>query len=137
LFYSGNFSKARGMGKVVQVQPQQHSLDKIKWALVWGIVLVCSVGNIYYRDAFSFSMRVSVMIVLGLVAFFLASSTIKGQIALKFIKDARSEMRKIVWPTRQETTQTTLVVAAFVVVMSLILWGFDVLFASIINRIVG
>lgn len=125
------------MGKVVQVQPQQHSLDKIKWALVWGIVLVCAVGNLYYHDTFSLSIRVSVMIVLGLLAFLTVSSTFKGQVALKFIKEARSEMRKIVWPTRQETTQTTLVVAAFVVVMSLILWGIDVLFASIINRIVG
>lgn len=82
-------------------------------------------------------MRFSIIIVVSILAFFVAGSTVKGRRALEFVKSARSEMRKIVWPTRQETTQTTLVVAVFVVVMSLVLWGFDVLFASIINRIVG
>jgi preprotein translocase subunit SecE len=41
------------------------------------------------------------------------------------IKGSRTEIRKVVWPTRQETTQTTMIVVVFVFVMALILWALD------------
>jgi preprotein translocase subunit SecE len=43
----------------------------------------------------------------------------------RWLKEARTEIRKVVWPTRQETTQTTLIVVAVVLVMALVLWGLD------------
>jgi preprotein translocase subunit SecE len=52
-------------------------------------------------------------------------------------KEARVEIRKVVWPTRQETTQTTLIVVAVVLVMSLLLWGVDSLLGWIVSLIVG
>jgi preprotein translocase subunit SecE len=51
--------------------------------------------------------------------------TAQGKAVIAFSKDARLELRKVVWPSRPETTQTTLMVIVLVIVMSLILWGID------------
>jgi len=51
--------------------------------------------------------------------------TEKGAWAWNLAKEARVEVRKVVWPTTQETTQTTLIVVAVVIVVALILWGLD------------
>ena len=47
----------------------------------------------------------------------------KGKATVAFAREARTEVRKVIWPTRQETLHTTLIVAAVTAVMSLILWG--------------
>lgn len=52
-------------------------------------------------------------------------------------KEARVEIRKVVWPSRQETTQTTLIVVAVVLVMALLLWGLDSLLGWLVSMIVG
>ncbi|WP_438504165.1 preprotein translocase subunit SecE [Acinetobacter towneri] len=53
------------------------------------------------------------------------------------MKEARVEIRKVVWPTRQETMQTTLIVVAVVLVMALLLWGLDSLLGWLVSLIVG
>ncbi|MEC8716811.1 MAG: preprotein translocase subunit SecE, partial [Pseudomonadota bacterium] len=53
------------------------------------------------------------------------------------VNEARVEIRKVVWPTREETTQTTLVVLALVFVMSLILWGLDSLLGLVVSSVIG
>ena len=52
-------------------------------------------------------------------------------------KAARVEIRKVVWPTRQETTQTTLIVLGVVLLMALILWGLDSLLGWIVSSVIG
>ena len=47
------------------------------------------------------------------------------------------ELRKVVWPTRQETIQTTLIVVAMVVVAALILWGLDKVFFWLVAWLTG
>ena len=61
----------------------------------------------------------------------------KGQAFFALAKEARAEIRKVVWPTRQETTQTTLIVVAVVLVMALLLWGLDTLLGWLVSMIVG
>ena len=68
---------------------------------------------------------------------FVALQTAKGQSFFNLVKEARIEIRKVVWPTRQETTQTTLMVVAVVLVMALLLWGLDSLLGWIVSSIVG
>ena len=48
-----------------------------------------------------------------------------GQGVWNAITGARTELRKVVWPTRQESVQTTLMIAVVVVIMSLLMWGLD------------
>lgn len=59
----------------------------------------------------------------------------KGKATLAFAREARVEMRKVIWPTRQETLQTTLIVAAVTAVMSLILWGLDGILVRLVSFI--
>ena len=52
-------------------------------------------------------------------------------------KEARVEIRKVVWPSREETTQTTLIVVAVVIFVALILWGLDSGLSWLIKGIIG
>ena len=54
-----------------------------------------------------------------------------------FAREARTEVRKVIWPTRQETLHTTLIVAAVTAVMSLILWGLDGILVRLVSFITG
>jgi preprotein translocase subunit SecE len=52
-------------------------------------------------------------------------------------KEARNEIRQVVWPNRQETMQTTLIVVAVVLVMALLLWGLDSLLSWAVSSLIG
>ena len=60
-----------------------------------------------------------------------------GQKVWVFAKQSRMELRKVVWPTRQETIQTTMIVVAMVVVMALVLWGVDSILTWAITWLTG
>ena len=55
----------------------------------------------------------------------------------KYLADVRTETRKVVWPTRKDTTQTTIVVFGMVVVVSLFLWVVDALLALVVQSVIG
>ena len=81
--------------------------------------------------------RAIALVVLALVAGFVALQTSKGKAFWSLLKEARIEIRKVVWPTRQETAQTTMIVVAVVLVMALILWGLDSLLGWIVSQFIG
>jgi preprotein translocase subunit SecE len=66
-----------------------------------------------------------------------ASQTAQGVAFIELARAARSEIRKVVWPTRQEATQTTLVVVVVVIVMSLLLWGLDTFLGWLASKLIG
>jgi len=72
-----------------------------------------------------------------LIAGFIAATTIKGSAFITFAKDSRTEVRKVVWPTRQETTTTTMIVLAATVFMALVLWGLDGIIVWAVSLITG
>ncbi len=111
-------------------------LDGLKWVVVAMLVAAGVSGNIYYDDQ-ALLYRVLALVALALVAGFIAVQTSQGAAFWKLIGEARVEIRKVVWPTRQESTQTTLIVVAFVAVMALILWGLDTLLSWIASLIIG
>ena len=98
--------------------------DTAKWLIVVALVAVAVVGNSYYADQ-SLLYRVLGIVALGVVAGLVALQTAKGAAFWSLIKGSRTEIRKVVWPTRQETVQTTMIVVAFVIVVALLLWGLD------------
>ncbi|MGH8086080.1 MAG: preprotein translocase subunit SecE [Lysobacter sp.] len=69
------------------------------------------------------------------VAVFLTSH--KGAQTLEFLSESRFELRKVVWPTRQEATRTTWVVMLAVVILSLLLAGFDVVIQAAVKWLLG
>ena len=115
---------------------QSSRFDLVKWIAVVALVVVGVVGNQYY-SASPILYRVIVLLALAGFAAFIALQTVKGKSFFALAKEARTEIRKVVWPTRQETTQTTLIVVAVVIVMALLLWGLDSLLGWLISLIVG
>ncbi len=113
-----------------------NRFDVIKWVVVAIVVLAGVYGNHHFA-AEPVLYRAVALVVLGVVAAFVALQTAKGKAFWALLKEARIEIRKVVWPTRPETTQTTLIVVAVVLVMALILWGLDTLLGWIISQFIG
>lgn len=98
--------------------------DKVYWLLIFVLVVLGIVANSYFKDV-SWAIRFAFGIVVASALFGLAAITTQGKRTWTFIKNAQIELRKVVWPTREETVKITLVVAALVFAMSLILWVVD------------
>ncbi|RLA05269.1 MAG: preprotein translocase subunit SecE [Gammaproteobacteria bacterium] len=113
-----------------------NSMDILKWITVAVFLAAAIVGNQYFSEQ-SLLIRVIAILVAVSIAFLVASTTTKGKIAFGFAKDSRVEARKVVWPTRQETVQTTLIIMLAVSVMSLLLWGIDGILVRIVAFALG
>ena len=110
--------------------------DAVKWFfsaffIILAIIIPSSFfeQNILYKSL-SFFLFISVFIVTAL-------TTQLGRALISFIKESRTEVRKVVWPTRQETMQTTFIVVAVVLVMALLLWLIDSILFRIITVFTG
>ncbi len=101
------------------------------------LALVAVVGNQYYAEQFAVIYRAMVLVVVGAVAAVIALQTDQGKRFIAFAKESRVEIRKVVWPTRQETQQTTLVVVAIVLIAALILWALDSLLGWLVSIVIG
>ena len=96
---------------------------------------MAAIGNTYFASHFALVVRVLLLVVLVVGAVAVAAITNQGQKAIGFMKESRTELRKIIWPTRPEATQTTFIVIAMCIVVSLVLWGFDTIIVALINFI--
>lgn len=113
-----------------------NSLDWLKWSVVTALLVGGVVGNWYFAEV-SLLVRVIAILAAAVLAAVIAVQTDRGRSIWSLIKEARTEVRRVVWPTNQETTQTTLVVLVIVLVFSLILWGLDSLLSWIVSSIIG
>ncbi|WP_337843700.1 preprotein translocase subunit SecE [Rheinheimera sp.] len=113
----------------------KSGLDAVKWFGVLVLLTVLVAGNYMYE--LSALEKAGAIIVLAGLAAFLAAKTAKGAAFLEFAKEARTEVRKVVWPTRQETMQTTLIVMVATVIVALILWGLDAILLRLVSFITG
>jgi len=111
-------------------------LDSLK-LLVAIILLLAGIGEFYYFENESLLYRVLGLVGLGLLAMGVVYTTQMGQGIWAFARDSRTELRKVVWPTRQETMQTTLLVVVMVIVMGLLMWLVDNLLRWAVMAVVG
>lgn len=117
-----------------QTTVQSPALERIKWISIFVLLALGIVANYYYAQ-FALPLRLIGWLVVVGVAAAIAATTIKGRSALLFAKDSQIELRKVVWPTRQETLQTTLIVVVIVAIASVILWLLDSLLLWVISLI--
>ena len=113
-----------------------NRLDSVKWVLVVALLGAGIYGNSYFSDE-SLLYRVIALLAVAAVAISVAITTEKGGSAWVMIKGARTEIRKVIWPTRQETTQTTIIVMVFVVVCGLFFWALDSFLGWIASLLLG
>ena len=118
------------------IENKAGSLDWLKWLVVAALLAGGVFANWYYQDEMLL-LRVAGLLATAAVAILLALQTERGKAIWSLLKEARTEVRRVVWPTNQETTQTTLVVIAIVFVFALILWGLDSLLGWIVSSIIG
>lgn len=119
-----------------KAQNLNSTTNTVFWLLTVALVGAGIYGNIYFA-AEPLLYRVVGLLVVAVIAALVALQTAEGKSFWALLKGARTEIRKVVWPTRQETTQTTLIVLAVVVLMGLILWGLDTGLGWIASLVIG
>jgi preprotein translocase subunit SecE len=89
------------------------------------LVLLVGIGAFYWFEDQSLPVRVA-MVIAGLAAgAALVWFSWYGREFWQFAQASRIELRKVVWPTRDETVKTTYVVFGFTIVMGFFFWGLD------------
>ena len=100
------------------------SLDVLKYVL--SLVLVSAGVVVFYQfSEVSQLYRVLGIVSVVLVALAIMMTTAIGKNSWSFALEARLEVRKVIWPSRQDTTRMTLMVFGMVIVVGLILWLLD------------
>jgi preprotein translocase subunit SecE len=117
-------------------QVESSGLDTVK-LLAAATIIVAAILGFYYFDAYSQLLRVLGLLAVAGVAVLIAYQTVMGKRVWEFVSDAKIEVRKVVWPSRQETVQTTLIVFVMVLIMGVVLWLFDMLLGTILRILTG
>jgi len=112
------------------------TLDTFKLGLALIIAISAIVGFYYFADQ-PLLYRIGGLLVCAAVATGIIFNTDKGRSMWAFFQGTQVEVRKVVWPTRQETMQTTLIVVAMVVIIALILWVLDLGLGWSIKALMG
>jgi preprotein translocase subunit SecE len=110
--------------------------DKIRLGLAALLVLVGAVLSFKWTES-AVAVRVLVFLAGIAVAVAVAWTTAQGRTFRVFAQESIVETRKVVWPTRKETVQTTGIVMAFVVVMSMFLWIVDASLVWVVRLMMG
>lgn len=119
----------------VSSENSKSSLDGLKWSITIVLLATVIVGNYLYGEQVHVVARIAILLLLAALALLSAAFTEKGKTFVGFAKDSRLEVRKVVWPTRQETVQTTLIILVVSTVAGLILWGLDGIFVRVVSFI--
>ena len=124
------------MTEKTEGRSSSSGLEAVKWLLVVAAIAAAVIGNSYFANE-PVLYRVIGVAAVALVGVFFALQTEQGKSFNQLRKDALVEMRKVVWPTRQETLQTSLIVLLFVVLVALMLFIFDWILSGLITWIIG
>jgi preprotein translocase subunit SecE len=112
------------------------AFDAAKWLLATALI-VAGIYAYYHYDQYPVLYRVLSLIPVVVIAVLIAVWTQGGATFWSLVKQARLEIYKVVWPTRQETIQTTAIVLLVVFVIALILWLLDMFFGWLASVIIG
>ena len=121
--------------KMIETE-QKSSFDWLKWLVVFFLLIAGIIANYHYNSQ-PWPLRLLGWLFLLAIVITISLQTLQGKRALEFARESRMELRKVFWPTRQEVVQTTLVVAAMVIVLALVLWGVDSLLMWLIGWLTG
>ena len=119
-----------------QVESNFNIQSKLLWLIGLCLISLAVWGNSYFSDI-GLLYRVLGVVGILFVSLFVLRFTIFGNQTYNLLIQSFTEIRKVVWPNRTETTQTTLIVTVAVLIASLILWGLDSLFSFLIKLLLG
>lgn len=118
------------------MKSQVNWMDRLKWLVALSIFGYAIFFNGYFTEIAFLYRVLAVVGLIGLGVVVLAFTQF-GVNTLKLMSESRLELRRVVWPTRMETTQTFLVVFVAIIVLALILWGLESLLSWITKLILG
>ncbi len=119
-----------------KTETQGSMMDTVKLMLALTIIVAGIIG-FYLLDAQPLWVRLLGLLAAVGVAVFVSLQTAKGRRIADFFAAAHTEVRKVVWPSRQETLQTTLVIFIAVLLTSLFLWGVDSILFVVVRALTG
>ncbi len=119
-----------------QAEVASSGMDTFK-LIVAILLLIAGVWAFYVYAEQSLLLRVLGLLVVVGIAIAVIMQTMMGRRVWSFAADSRAEVRKVVWPSRQETVQTTLIVLAMVLLMGVILWLVDMGLLAIVRSVTG
>ena len=126
----------KGLGRIMSKQESFKFLDKAKWLISLSFFVVAVVGNSYYTEIAFLYRVLGVVGLIGLGIFFMALTDF-GKSSIKLMTESRIELRRVVWPTRVETTQTFLVIFIAILVITLLVWGLEFILSWLTELILG
>jgi preprotein translocase subunit SecE len=110
--------------------------DKIK-LFVALLLVAAGIAGYYYLLESAPALRVLSVLAGLLLAAGVAWTSESGKRFFAFGRDSIAEAKRVVWPTRKETLQTTAVVIAFAITMALFLWAVDASLLLVVNKLMG
>ncbi len=117
---------------------EKNATRDIPLWIVAGLILAGGIyGFVYFEGQVMDLLRIVGLLAVIAVAVVVASRTQKGSEFFSYVREVDVERRKVVWPTRQETLQTTLIVLVITVIVGLILFLMDTLFGFAVRRLIG
>jgi len=111
-------------------------LDKIKLSLAI-LVIAVGISGFYLLATMPTVVKTGAFIGALVVAALISWTSDPGKRFVAYVRESITETRKVVWPTRKETVQSTAMVVAFVFVMAIFLWGVDWILASLVRVLMG
>ena len=124
----------QGGKKKAAAPAHSKAADAVMWLVVWASLIGAVAGNyMMTHQGVVLYQRILFVVgccVLSLVVFLF---TYLGKRTVKFAKDSRNELRRVTWPTKQETVQTSVVVAIVVFIVSVGLWFFDIIISWLVS----
>lgn len=115
---------------------QNAGFDTVKLGVAATLLLV-GLGAFYYYEDQSLLYRTLGLLALLAVSIGVSSATEKGRTLWGFLQESRNEVRRMVWPNRSETVQTTLVVFGVVILVGIFLWLVDMFLGWGIRLVIG
>lgn len=119
-----------------RVETGVSKLDTVKLAVALLMIIGGVVGFYLYPEQSTLLRTLGLLVIVGIAAA-IAYQTEKGRHIWGFFQDAQIEVRKVVWPSRQETVQTTLLVILMVILVAIILWLLDMFLGWAIRLLIG
>ncbi|PLY15496.1 MAG: preprotein translocase subunit SecE [Sedimenticola sp.] len=119
-----------------KTEVESSTMDTVK-LLLSVLMLTGGIAVFYYLEGQPLWVRILGLLAIVGAAAFVALQSVPGRNVWDFAVASRAEVRKVVWPSRQETIQTTLIVFVMVLIMGIVLWLFDMLLMAIVRGVTG
>ena len=129
--------RVRGVGNMTeQTETGASALDTVKLVAA-AAILVGGIAAFYLLGTYPLAVRWAIVLASFGLGAFVALQSAQGRVFWQFVQGSRVELRKVVWPTRQETLQTALVVFIAITAMGIFFWFLDWVLGALTRALTG